>query len=282
MRLTSAMGAMVLGMALVAIGAAAAAQTLPQVSPREQLRPLTSISDRIGWHAVGRLETSNGFCTGTLIDAETVLTAAHCMFDPDGNRRAPGDLYFRAGLANGTVRAERRVAASAILPGYRNTGRADHETMSHDMALLRLESPIRMAEVQPFRANGDPSLGEEVTVVSYGAGRADVPSIEEGCEVLSSRDLVEILSCEVDPGTSGAPVLARRNGALQVVAVVSASAVWQDQDVSIATDISGRLGTLRQILNTGRNGATQAPAQVRLLGDGDTGRDSIGARFVRP
>ena len=67
----------------------------------------------VGWEAVGRVETEGGFCTGTLIATDIVLTAAHCLFDQNGAPIAAGEMRFRAGYHRGAAIAERATRTRA-------------------------------------------------------------------------------------------------------------------------------------------------------------------------
>ncbi|MGB7242579.1 MAG: trypsin-like serine protease [Sulfitobacter sp.] len=52
----------------------------PVVAQNTNLTRLGDKNRALGWEAVGRLDTKNGgFCTGTLIAPDLVLTAAHCV-----------------------------------------------------------------------------------------------------------------------------------------------------------------------------------------------------------
>ena len=83
-------------------------------------RKLTDRDDLYGWEAVGRLDIGNqGFCTGTLIARDLVLTAAHCAIERStGRPYAPGKVTFRAGLSDGKALADRKVVQIAIHPAY--------------------------------------------------------------------------------------------------------------------------------------------------------------------
>ena len=85
------------------------------------LRRLTDRDDLFGWEAVGRLELNGqGFCTGTLIAPELVLTAAHCVMT--ARTMAICARQSRSGsapgLRDGVAIAERQALQIAAHPGY--------------------------------------------------------------------------------------------------------------------------------------------------------------------
>ena len=96
------------------------------------LKRLTQRHDLLGLEAVGRLEIGDmGYCTGTLIAPDLVLTAAHCIYDGD-QRIDPGRLRFRAGLRDGEAVAERKVARSVAHPDNRPSSARGAERVRHD------------------------------------------------------------------------------------------------------------------------------------------------------
>ena len=69
----------------------AVALTVWAGTPVEAETPLQSqetAAENQGWEAVGRLNFGReGFCTAALITSDVVLTAAHCLFDPQTGGR---------------------------------------------------------------------------------------------------------------------------------------------------------------------------------------------------
>jgi len=62
------------------------------------------------WVAIGRINReSGGFCTGTLVRSDVVVTAAHCLLNTRTQRRiAPTRLHFLAGYNRGDFKAHAR------------------------------------------------------------------------------------------------------------------------------------------------------------------------------
>ena len=254
------------------------------------LRSLQTGDDSRGWEAVGRLNLGDrGFCTGALIDEDLVLTAAHCLFDKESGASIDArDMQFLAGWRNGRATAYRGIRKALAHPEYVYGGRESAERAPFDLALLQLDQPIRLPSVQPYATDARPQTGDEVGVVSYAQDRAEAPSLQQVCHVLGRQSLQRagvmvkrgdsfdtlVLSCDVDFGSSGAPVFSLRDGTLRIVSVISAKAEVDGQKVSLGTPLADHVAFLRAKLAEG--GSRLRPANVRVLSGGS------GGKFVQP
>ena len=86
-------------------------------------------------------------CTGSVIDASHVLTAAHCLYDEAGALAQPSAVSIAAGISNYAAPAstdleqDRPVASFRVHPGYAflDTGLPD------DVAVLTLAAPLDLS-----------------------------------------------------------------------------------------------------------------------------------------
>ncbi len=256
---------------------------LPALAQDSALTTLVTADDARGWEAVGRIDMGGrGFCTGTLIATDVVLTAAHCLYDGDtGARLEDEDIRFLAGWRGGQALAERSVRRAVAHPEYLHDTDAGANNSRHDLALLLLSQPIRSTQVVPLPVSPDEPVGSEVGILSYAHDRAEAPALQEVCGVIGAEEGVVVLTCSVDFGSSGAPVFHIGPDGPRIVSVVSAKADYGGDPVAVGVLLSEPLGVLRAILAEGeglfRDGV---PTGVRVLSGGE--RAETGARFVRP
>lgn len=209
------------------------------------------------WQAVGRVDVAgSGHCTGTLIDTDLVLTAAHCVLDAS-EVSDPAQVRFSAGLRDGRYVAQRNVRKVIVHPDA-----TDEDDLLHDAALLVLDRAIRLPGVKPFAVGATPWPGRPVAVVSYATGRLDAPSLQEICRSLGVNSGVSVLSCSVDFGASGSPVFQNGN----VVGMIAAMTDIDGQRVALALDLPPLIRDLQA---------------ARVRGDG-VGRSDNLRKVVRP
>ena len=105
-----------------------------------------------------------GYCTGTLIAADRVVTAAHCMIDSEAS-----DFSFVMHPDQSSPAVGLAVSSFKIHPKY------DQNASNYDIAVLTLASKAPFAPLSVARTLNPGSLiGKKLTTVGY--GRAKKPS----------------------------------------------------------------------------------------------------------
>lgn len=260
---------------LIAAAVLAAAAAAPALAGGSGLETMVTADDSRGFEGVGRINVGGrSFCTGALVADNLVLTAGHCLYDHDaGTLARPDEVEFLAGWRGGRAAAYRGARRFIVHPGYVANG-ADR---SVDLALIELDRPIRNTTVLPFEVGARSFLARDVGVVSYAHDRAEMPSMQNICHVLGKTKGTLVLDCDVDFGSSGAPVFDFSDGPPRIVSVVSAKGMIGDLEVSLGTSLVEPLGEMRTLLED---------EAVGIFGQNDLAPAGMatasGAKFVRP
>ena len=173
---------------------------------------------------IQKLPSGHGFlCSGTIIDATHVVTAAHCVFDDKGARARPDALLVKAGTGNGLSASaadpeqDRVVASLRVHPAYS----FDLRAVADDVAVLELSEPLELRGLY-VRAASLPGAGKAFPVGKaflFAGFGARAPGVKSDGALSSARGTVS------DQGTcvNGANPLLREANAIVLCAVAPGS-----------------------------------------------------------
>lgn len=135
----------------------------------------TTVNSAPSWMAALWVTTGSnvGFCSGTLIDSQWIMTAAHCVDVTDSQGHAP-IITAVIGQADLSVITSQAVVDSIIVySGY------DSSTMYGDIALLHLTTPQYNQTITLPYSNESAYLVTGVQMRVYGWGETNAGVIEE-------------------------------------------------------------------------------------------------------
>jgi V8-like Glu-specific endopeptidase len=176
--------------------------------------------------AVGLLELGDGgYCTASVVGADVILTAAHCLFD--SNDKIVKAKRFRAGYADGRAIVEAGIRDQFVPQEFDMSRIFVSDGMEgHDWAFLRLDravgdktgvlaiKPMSLQQLDGMVA----SQGYDLVRVGYGSSKK--LTMQTGCNLAHVwDDNTYAHLCRIEPGDSGSPDLLVENGNYSIVGI---------------------------------------------------------------
>jgi protease YdgD len=201
------------------------APLLPGIGPHD---PRIRVDpDTPPWRGIGKLQAASinfrALCTATLVGPSTVVTAAHCIYNPRVQRYfPPGSLHFLIGYTGSRYAGHAVGIGLKIADGY-DPGRP-RETVGSDWALVFLDKSMGSVGQILSILSEPPENGAKVMLGGYQKDHPLLLMADTQCRIVgrfldSDGRLLLRHSCAATKGTSGAPLLIDRDGRWQIVAI---------------------------------------------------------------
>jgi len=215
--------------------------------------------------AIGQLDVgqSEQHCSAVLVAADTIVTAAHCLFLGSSSAPAsPYNLIFTPNKGALPALPPSRGVAFKGVGGVIRGGKLRDQDVASDWAVVTISPPV--PGVQPLPVAELPvsgmlqllASGDRLVTAGYGNGAYDELRLHPPCRIIPQTELatqdadnVLVTSCEFRVGDAGGPVLLI-DGAGQPALVGIFSSIGRNpktaDPLALAVNARNFTGALRQ------------------------------------
>lgn len=175
---------------------------------------------------VGKIIAGNKFCTASLVSANQIVTAAHCLFNQKTRHYiSPRHIHFRINNQKSNSIIQSKVKTYTVGLNEIPTKGFKEGFLYGDWAVVTLEKNIG-CQKNMLKYNKK-TIPHKLTVTKYNNASQQHLDIIDSCLLalpFNKNKTMRLKNCPITHGSSGAPVMQITKTAVNIIGVVSAGA----------------------------------------------------------